>query len=181
MSSIFLALGSSANTLAILVAGAGNFAYIFILNWIVTSWNKTPLDLESLRLGERGLSITIVYLIAIYAFSFFTNSPEKIPGIGTILLTIAFYIVVITLIFLSPRDTRKTIELPSGIIDFGQIVWAIIMIFMLAITWALIPVIPLILGNLLFLSLIVLGPILFFLAVVSVIRKNRANTQKITE
>lgn len=175
MSSLFLAMGLGSNALAILVAGGVNLAYLFLLNWIVTSWNKRPLNLTSLRLGERGLSIIIVYLIVIYAFSFLTNAPEKIPNIGTILLTIAFYIIVITLIFLSPRDTRETIELPSGIMNFGLITWALIMIFMLAITWALIPFVPLILGNLLLLGLSLLGPILFFLAVVSVLRKYRAS------
>ena len=180
-SSFFITMGLYANTLAILVAGGINFAYIFLLNWIVTSWNKKPLDLDSLRLGERGLSIAVIYLIATYAFSFLTNMPERIPSIGTLLLTIAFYIVVITLIFLSPRDTRKTIELPSGILNFGQITWALIMIFMLAITWALIPVVPLFLGSMLYTGMIFLGPILFFLAVVSVLRKYRASNKQPTE
>ena len=56
MSSLFLTLGLGANTMAILVSGGVNFAYLFILNWIATSWNTKPLDLESLRIGERGLS-----------------------------------------------------------------------------------------------------------------------------
>ncbi len=180
-SSFFVTMGLGANSLAILVAAGVNFAYIFVLNWIVTSWSKKPLDLDSLRLGERGLSIIIIYLIAIYAFSFLTFMPERIPTLGTILLTIAFYIVVITLIFVSPKDTRKTIELPSGILDFGQITWGLIMIFMLAITWALIPVIPLFLGSLLYLCMIVIGPILFFLAIVIVVRKYRASTHQPTE
>jgi len=178
ISSILIAGNPYMNTLAIMVAAGINFVYIFVLSWIVTSWNKKTLTLESLRLGERGLSITIIYLIAIYAFSFFANMPERIPGIGTILLTIAFYIIVIALIFVSPRDTRKTIELPSGIINFGQITWAMVMIFMLAITWALIPVIPLFLGSMLYLGMIILGPILFFLAVVIVLRKYRASLQQ---
>ncbi|MGY5879388.1 MAG: hypothetical protein RTV31_04010 [Candidatus Thorarchaeota archaeon] len=176
ISSILIASNPYMNTLAILVAGGINIVYIFVLSWIITSWNKKTLTLESLRLGERGLSITIIYLIVIYAFLFLANMPERIPGIGTILLTIAFYVIVITLIFISPRDTRKTIELPSGIMNFGQIMWALIMIFMLAITWALIPIFPLFLGSLLYLGMIVLGPILFFLAIVMVVRKYRTST-----
>jgi hypothetical protein len=178
---MFLALGVGMNTLAILVAGVTNFVYIFMLSYIVNSIFKKPLDLESLRVGERGLSITVVYLIAIYAFSFLTYAPESIPGIGTILLTIAFYIAVIALIFISPRDTRTTIELPSGILDFGQIAWAMIMVFMLAVTWALIPNLPLIAGNFFILGLMFLAPILFFLAVVNLVRKYRASTQQSME
>jgi len=181
VTSFFITNGLYGDVLAILISGAVNFGYIFILSWIVTSWNKKTLTLESLRLGERGMSILGVYLVAIYAVLFLTNRPEKIPGIGTILLTIAFYIIVITLIFVSPRDTRKTIELPSGILDFGQIAWAMIMVFMLAITWALIPFIPLFLGSMIYIGMIFLGPILFFLAVVNVFRKYRATSAQPTE
>jgi len=180
-SSFLIANGLYANVWAIVVSGAVNFGYIFILSWIVTSFSKKTLTLESLRLGERGMSITIIYLIAMYVFFFLTNMPERIPGIGTILLTIAFYIIVITLIFVSPRDTRKTIELPSGILDSGQITGAMLMIIMLAITWALIPVIPLVMGSLLYLGTIFLGPILFLLAVVIVFRKYLASLQQPSE
>ena len=178
ISSIFVTVGLGSDTLAVLVAAGANFTYLYLLNWFATSWNTKPLNLESLRLGERGLSITIVYLIAIYVVSFFTYSVENLPGIGTILLTIGFYIVVIALIFISPKDTRKTIELPSGIKDFGQVIWAIIMVFMLAITLSLIPVIPEILANFIFLGFVFVGPILFFLAIVFVLRKYRASTMK---
>ncbi len=179
--SLLITMGLNADSLAILFAGGINFVYIFLLSLIATSWNKRPLDLESLRLGDRGMSIIVVYLIILYAITFLMLLPERIPGIETILLTIAFYIFVIALIFLSPRDNRKTIELPEGILNFGQITWAFIMLIMLAVTWALIPGIALILGTLFYLGMLYLGPILFFLAVVNVLRKYRASRQRAME
>lgn len=169
--SLFMMMGLGADSFSIVVAGITNLAYIVLLSWFVTSWNRKPLDLESLRLGNTGLSITIIYLFALYIFTFFTLFPERIPPLGTILLTIAFYMFVITLIFVSPRDNRKTIELPEGIIDSGNITWALIAFLMLAVSWITMGSVSLIIGTLLYLGMIFLGPILFFLAVVSVIRK----------
>ncbi len=173
--SLFLMMGLIADSFSILVAGIINLAYIVLLSWLVTSWNKKPLDLESLRLGKTGLSITIIYLFALYIFTFFTLFPERIPSLGTILLTIAFYGFVIILIFVSPRDTRKTIELPEGIFNYVHIRWVLILCFMLAISWAMMAAVGVILATLFYLGMIFLGPILFFLAVVSVIRKALAN------
>ncbi len=173
--SLFMMMGLGGDSFSILVAGITNLAYIALLSWFVTSWNKKTLDLESLRLGKTGLSITIIYLFALYIFTFFTLFPERIPALGTILLTIAFYGFVIILIFVSPRDNRKTIELPEGIIDSGHITWALIIFLMLAVSWLTISGLALILGTLLYLGMVFLGPILFFLAVLSVLRKVLAN------
>ena len=179
--SFFITMGLSANSLAIIFSGGVNFVYIYILGWIVIKWNKKPLSLDSLRLGERGISMIVVYLIALYGIMFLTLLPERIPSVGTILLTIAFYIIVITLIFLTPRDTRKTIELPSGILNFGDLTWALIMLIMLAITLAMVSIVALLVGSLFYLGMVFLGPILFFLAVVNVFRKYRASTHQPTE
>lgn len=169
--SLFITMGLNADSVAIMVAGGINIVFIILLSYLTTSFSKRPLDLESLRLGDRGLSITVVYLIALYVFTFLTLLPERIPGIGTILLTIDFYIIVIALLFLSPRDNRKTIELPSGILHSGNVTWSLTMLLILAVTFAMVSIIALVLGTLFYLAMIFLGPILFFLAVVSVLRK----------
>lgn len=173
--SLFMMMGLGGDGFSIMVAGIINLAYIILLSWFVTSWNRKPLNLESLRLGKTGLSITIIYLFALYIFTFFTLLPERIPALGTILLTIAFYGFVITLIFVSPRDTRKTIELPEGIINSEHIRVALIVFLMLAVSWITMGGFSLILGTLFYLGMLFLGPILFVLAVVSVIRKALAS------
>ena len=173
--SLFMMMGLGADSFSIIVAGITNLAYIVLLSWFVTSWNSKPMDLESLRLGKTGLSIIIIYLFAYYIVSFFTILPERIPSLGTILLTIAFYGFVIILIFVSPKDNRKTIELPEGIIDSGHITWALIIFLMLAVSWITMGSVSLILGTLFYLAMVFLGPILFFLAVLNVIRKALAN------
>ncbi len=173
--SLFMMMGLGADSFSIVVAGITNLAYIVLLSWFVTSWNKKTLDLESLRLGNTGLSITIIYLFALYIFTFFTLFPERIPPLGTILLTIAFYMIVITLIFVSPRDNRKTIELPEGIIKSEHITWALIAFLMLAVSWITMGSVSLIIGTLFYLAMVFLGPILFVLAVMNVIRKSLAN------
>ena len=179
--SFFITMGLNADSLAIIVAGGVNFAYIYMLSWIATTWSKKPLSLESLRLGERGMVIVVVYLIALYGIMFLTLLPERIPSVGTILLTIAFYMIVITMIFLTPRDTRKTIELPSGIMNFGDLTWALIMLIMLAITWSMLSIVALFVGTLFYAGMLLLGPILFFVAVINVLRKYRASTQQPSE
>jgi len=169
--SLLMMIGLGADGFSIMVAGGVNLAYFLLLNWIVTSWNRKTLDLESLRVGNTSLSIIGIYIIALYVFTFLTFLPERIPSLGTILLTIAFYIIVLTLIFLTPRDNRKTIELPTGIITYGQITWAFILFLMLAVTWVTIAVVGLILGTLFYLGMIFLGLVFFVLAVVWVLRK----------
>ena len=173
--SLFMMMGLGADSFSIMIAGITNLAYIVLLSWFVTSWNSKPLDLDSLRLGKTGLSITIIYLSALYIFTFFTLFPERIPPLGTILLTIAFYMIVITLIFVSPRDNRKTIELPEGIIDSGNINLILVLFLMLSVSWITMGSVSLILGTLLYLAMIFLGPVLFFLAVLNVIRKALAD------
>jgi len=173
--SLFMMMGLGADSFSIMIAGITNLAYIVLLSWFVTSWNSKPLDLESLRLGKTGLSITIIYLFALYLYTFFTLFPERIPPLGTILLTIAFYGFVIILIFVSPRDNRKTIELPEGIIDSGNINLILVLFLMLSVSWITMGSVSLIIGTLFYLAMIFLGPILFFLAVLNVIRKALAN------
>ncbi len=178
--SIFVAAPFNGDTFSIIIAAGVNFAYIFALSWVTITWNKRPLGLESLKIGNRGLSILVVYLIALYGLMFFTLLPERIPSITTILLTIGFYALVLTMIFITPRDTRKTVELPSGILSFENIAWAFIMIILLATTCGLIPLLVSVLWSILYLGMIFIGPIIFFLALVKVIFKARAGRQQST-
>ncbi|MHA1137542.1 MAG: hypothetical protein ACTSSE_13740 [Candidatus Thorarchaeota archaeon] len=168
---LFMTMGVYADPLAVLIAGGINFAFIFLLSYLTASLSRRPLDLESLRLGERGLSIVVVYLAILYVLTFLTLLPERIPNIGTILLTIAFYVIVLTMLFLTPRDTQKTIELPSGIISFQHLIWALVTFLMLSITLAMVSLVTFIAATLLYLLMIFVGPILFFLAIVQVFRK----------
>ena len=173
--SLLMTMGLNWDSFSIMIAGGISLAYIVLLSWIIISWNRKPLDIESLRLGEKGLYITIVYLLALYIFTFITLLPERIPSIGTILLTIAFYIIVITLIFVSPRDNQKTIELPTGVLNFGNIFWALVLFLMLCISWAMIPIVGLILGTIFYLGMIFLGPVIFVFAVARVLWKALTN------
>ncbi|MGY5858925.1 MAG: hypothetical protein RTU63_06115 [Candidatus Thorarchaeota archaeon] len=168
---LFMTAGLGADTFAILLGGGINVAYIILLGYLTSSLSRRPLDLESLRIGNRGLSITVVYLIALYLFTFLTILPERIPSIGTILLTIVFYIIVIAMLFLTPRDTRKTIELPSGIINFKHLISILVTFLMLSVTLAFVSIIAILAWALFYILLIFIGPILFFLAIVQVFRK----------
>ena len=173
--SLLMTMGLNWDSFSIMIAGGITLAYIVLMSWIIISWNRKPLDIESLRVGEGGLAVTIIYLLALYVFTFITLLPERIPSIGTLLLTIAFTIIVITLIFVSPRDNQKTIELPEGVLNFGNLFWALILFLMLSISWAMIPIAGLILGTLFYIGMIFLGPVLFVLAVASVLWKALAH------
>ena len=87
------------------------------------------------------------------------------------LLTIAFYIIVLGMIFLTPRDTRTTMELPSGIIPFEQIIWLFTTFLMIALMLALVSIVAVLAWTLFYILLIFTGPVLFFFAIVQVFRK----------
>jgi hypothetical protein len=172
---LFITLGLNADGLAVVVAGGFSVGFIILFGYLTITLSRKPLDLESLRVGSRGMSILVIYIITLYVFMFLALLPERIPSIGTILLTIAFYIIVLAMIFVTPRNTQKTIELPSGIISFEQTTWALITFLVLATTFALLWVLAYLIGTLLYLIMIFFGPILFFLAIVQVFRKREVS------
>ncbi len=169
--SIFLATAVGNDVFVTLLSALINFGYISIMIVVITSIRKKRISLESLRLGTRGLSIIIVYLIALYILMFFTLLPERIPSIGTILLTIDFYIIVLTLIFLSPKDKDQTYELEEGLMNVRDIHLGLVVFVILSFVWCILATFSTILSFMLYLWMVFLGPLLFLAAVGNVLIK----------
>ena len=179
--SIFLATAVGNNIFVTLIAAVVNFGYLTVLMYLATSINKKKLSLNSLRLGNTGLAIVIIYLIALYGISFFTLLPERIPSIGTLLLTIAFYMVVITLIIVSPKNTDQTYELAEGLFNMRDILLGLVAFVALALVWCILAGLSMILSVIFYFWMILLGPFLFIAAVVSVFFKIRDAKSQPTE
>ncbi|TFG31915.1 hypothetical protein EU527_11350 [Candidatus Thorarchaeota archaeon] len=169
--SVFLSSALYYDMLVTLIASFMNFAYLVLLIWFVTSWKQKRLSLQALRLGKTGLSIVIIYLIALYAIMFIALLPDRIPSIGTILLTIDFYIIIFALIFLSPKDTRQTYELAEGLMKLKDIILGLALFVILSIAWCILAGLSQILSVVFYLWMIILAPILFIAAVGNVFVK----------
>jgi hypothetical protein len=94
----FLAINSKFSPLADIGTIAGSIAIIAFLTWMANR-RVGQFSLESLRLGKKGMSILIVYLLALYAWGFFLMFPERIAPTSTLLMTVGVYAIIIGLIY----------------------------------------------------------------------------------
>ena len=169
--STFLASSLNDNLINTALAAVVNFAYLMVLIFFATSISRKKLSLQSLRLGKTGLSIVIIYLVALYGVMFFTLLPDRIPSFGTILLTIDFYIIVLALIFVSPKNTDQTYELAEGLFNKKDITYGLIGFVGLSLVWCILTGFSSILSVVLYLWMMLLGPFLFVAATVNVAMK----------
>jgi hypothetical protein len=101
MSSTFLAFGAKGRMLAAAGSILGSVAIIWLLYRLVLRRGNGQFSLLSLKLERRALGILIAYIVALYVLGFFFLLPERIASVPTILLTVAFYGVVIALLRLA--------------------------------------------------------------------------------
>ncbi|TFG33520.1 hypothetical protein EU527_08190 [Candidatus Thorarchaeota archaeon] len=170
--SIFLTTAIGNDIFITLTASLMNFVYLTILIVITTSVNRKKLSIESLRLGNKGMGIVITYLILLYGVMFFALLPERIPSIGTILLTINFYIIVFALLFVSPKNTEQTFELAEGLMNKRDILLGLVIFVLLTFVWCVLAGLSIILSVIFYLWMVLLGPILFVAAIGNVLIKS---------
>jgi len=169
--SIFLSTALGNNIFITMIAAIINFAFITVMIVLLTSVHKRKLSLESLRLGRTGLAIVIIYLIGLYVVMFFMLAPERIPSFGTILLTIAFYIVILTLLYISPKDKEQTYELAEGLMNQRDILIGLVAFVILSFIWCIVYTVSIILSFMFYIWMVILGPILFVTAIGKIIMK----------
>lgn len=172
IASIFIPSGLGYDLNATILAVSTNFVLLLSVIFIAKKLNPNGFSLESLRLGKMGLGITISYTGFLYIFLFFFILPERVAPPLTIILTILFYALIIALFKFSEEQTFYEGGLKEGF-DTTHVFVGICAIVVLIFLWFLILIstMPLLLGVLIYLGMVITGPIMFFIAVFKVMTK----------
>lgn len=172
--SAFLSLNTGYNLFIAVIAILGSIGLIFLFFKISSQRYSNNFSIYSLKLGNKGFSIVIIYLIILYVGFFFILLPERIPtSIIPFLIVIGFYIIIGVILRISrPSDETKT-EIIDDIetyhSNFFFKLFGILLV--LTIIFCLIPVIGLIIAIMIFLSLFVIGPVLFIVFLIKALKK----------
>jgi hypothetical protein len=99
-----LSFNAKGSILATDISIIGSVALIGILYWIASKKYGRQFSIESLKLGNIGMAILIVYLALLYSLTFFFLVPERMAPPLTILLTLGVYAVIALLLYVNGRD-----------------------------------------------------------------------------
>ncbi|MFX1260374.1 MAG: hypothetical protein ACFFAN_21190 [Promethearchaeota archaeon] len=174
----FVSISLNFNLFAALLAASGSIGIIFFLYFLI-KWkvkNKTSeFSIYSLRLGKKGFSIVIIYLIVLYVFSFIFILPERLPNsIIPYIIIIGFYAFIGVMIYYSKSasemvdqeeiNIEKVISLKNFSLVFGFII-------ILIVIFCFIPVLSIVIGISLYLSIVFGGIIFFIIFLVKALKK----------
>ncbi len=167
-----LTLNSTYNLSVALTTLLGTLVILYAFYRLAKS--KSPLSIHNLKLGRKGFTITGVYILLLYVFMFLNLRPENIPNLGTIILTLFLYLVVIAAILVSKPIEESNIDAQIDEIFFSKkrLVKLVALMILLVILFCILP--PL--GFLTFLALyhvaLVLGPAFFVYTLVRALINN---------
>ncbi|TFF96483.1 hypothetical protein EU546_01295 [Candidatus Thorarchaeota archaeon] len=176
--SFFMPVGMDLDLGAVLIIVGGNVTIISVLYLI--SKRAGEVSLDSLLLGRRGLVITGLVLVILYVFLGVTLVPERFPGPLTILLTVLFYLVVLGLLHVSPRQETPITTKPERetILDWSW-AWKLLLLFSVASPLVcLMGDLSVLIGTLLYLGMLIVGPMLFLFAVYRTLRKGLSHSSE---
>ena len=172
--SVFIANAFTFDIVATLIASIGNTAIVLIFTLVALRSNPEGFTVEALKLGKKGIGLVSGYIGFLYVFLWFFIFPERIAGTVTILLTILFYISIALLLRLSPRKNsiiEPKMENCDQSFEYRHIVYGFAMICILAPLWCILSGLIGIVGVLLYLGMIIAGPMLFLVAIVRVLMR----------
>ncbi|TXT54913.1 MAG: conserved membrane protein of unknown function [Candidatus Thorarchaeota archaeon] len=168
-----IAAGLNTELVPVIIAILGNILLVVLTYFLAKRLSNGEMSIQQLRLGKKGMTLAALYLSFLYIFMWFVLLPERIPGIETILLTIGFYILVLFLIWLGPKDT----ELEEG--ERGitmRRMWLLFGTFsVLAIAWCFLSELAIIIGILMYLAMVILGPLIFLSVIIIITRLRLRN------
>ncbi|MBD3408079.1 MAG: hypothetical protein GF411_18305 [Candidatus Lokiarchaeota archaeon] len=168
----FLVSGLLADLFSVLIAIIGNL--ILILSALYLA-KRTPngLNIQQLRIGKKGIAFASLYLAFLYVFLWFVIFPDRIPGLETILLTVGFYLLIFLMIYIGPKDdvsfeNKEPIKM--------RFVWLLFGTFAsLAIIWCFVADLAIVIGTLVYLAMMITGPILFVSITIKILRDRLRN------
>lgn len=177
----FLSMNAKGNVLAVELSILGSAAIAGILYWIASRRYGLHFSIESLRLGKLGMTILVVYLALLYLVTFAFLLPERIAPPFTILLTLGIYAAIVILLYLKKPDEQKTTEISPESMYFGRkdLLILLVILMIAGIAFSVLTPVDYVLMIILYLALVIAGPVLFILALLSIWkgrRKKSVNT-----
>jgi len=172
--SAFLSLNTGYNLIVAAIAILGSIGLIFLFFKLSSKKNSNNFSIYSLKLGNKGLGIVIIYLLLLYIITFFVLLPERIPTtIMPFLIIIGFYIFIGVILRISKPLDETSIELFDDVETFHSKFFFKIfgLLLVLVIIFCLIPIIGLIIAIMIFLSLFIIGPALFIVFLIKALKK----------
>ncbi|MFW9919408.1 MAG: hypothetical protein ACFFED_07400 [Candidatus Thorarchaeota archaeon] len=172
IASIFIPTGLVFDLGATIVAVLSNGLLLTVAIGVTKALHPHGFALDSLRLGKRGLSIVGAYILLLYVFLFIVIFPERIAPPFTLMLTVLFYLLVIAMFYFS-KEKQLAPDIMTDVSGFNRkhILAGFAIIFALAILWTLLSPIASILGTLLYLGMVIAGPMLFIIALLQVMTR----------
>jgi hypothetical protein len=164
-----LAMNSKYDIISTVVTLVGSILFILLFYWIASKKYAAQFSIHSLKLRKIGLTLTTLYILALYVLAFFYLLPERIPKWPTLLLTLCFYALIVAMLWLKKPDMEA--EAPTGPVfslkDAGILSGILIL---LAIVLCLIPPVSYIIELCLYILIFSLGPLIFGFVVYRVFR-----------
>ncbi len=161
--SLFMIVSSGYDFIVAGITALGSLVLILIPYYLIKRRGGRSFSIQSLRLGRKGLAVTAAYVILLYAITFPTLLPERIPGIETIIATLFIYAFVILLIYASPpvNESESIPSVDSKLMGMKDLKRWYGLLLLLILIWAMVPDITVIVSILGYLSFFVIGFLLF--------------------
>ncbi len=174
----FLSMNSGFNVVSALSTLFVTVLLVGILLFTARKWNGRRFSIFSLSLGRRAFLILSLYLALLYTLTFFFLLPERIPPWETLLLTIAFYLIVVVVLWIdSPVQSPQERKDPGvRVIDQTDVMKCVAGMAVLIGLFCLIPSLGSLTGTVLYLAFAVSGPILAILAFMKIARGRPGQT-----
>ena len=162
----FLTINSGYNIFTVVISIIGSIALTYLLFKLGRRKNHS-ISIYSLKLGKKGFSLVIIYIVLLYIITFFLLLPEKLPtSAQPYLVIIGFYIFIELMLHLSKPTKEKNVERK---VDEGEVIppeffFKLFGLFLLlSILFCLIPPLGMIIQSILAPILVFGAPILFLI------------------
>ncbi len=161
-----LAVGCGGDIGLAAVTSLGSILLIYFA-YLLARRGEPHFTVESVFVGRRGLIISGVYIVCLYAVTFFVLRPEALPSIVTIIITLQIYAIVAAVLYAAPTslvDLETVERMPLLGPDW---VWRRFLIFViLATVLAAIAAVVYSVVAIALLLMAALGPALFAMSVI---------------
>jgi hypothetical protein len=159
----FLTANSFLNVLAAGLTAVVSLLMIVLVTELTKRRYRGRMSIHSLKLGGRGFAVTTLYVLLLYIVTFPFLRPEAIPGSTTILLTLCLYAFVAMLILIDPARDEISIAHTSAfrMITLKYIEYSFGLLTLLIVIMCLVSVIDSIVVTALYLTIMIVGPVLF--------------------
>jgi uncharacterized membrane protein YdjX (TVP38/TMEM64 family) len=169
----FLSLNSRYNIIVASLAVLGSIGLIYMFLKLSIRYSPNSFSIYSLKFGNKGLTVVIIYLISLYIITFIFLMPQNIPNsILPIIIIIGFYLLIIVIIRISKQTNETKMEEINNeqLIHSTHFFKLYMLLLVLTVIFCLIPSIALIIGIILFLGIFLISPFFFIKFLIKVLK-----------